>query len=81
VAARLSGRSHVVHAILLALEWGDVSYVDIARGQRGPDPEPVERVLADTDMPHVPLAPPVVDTGERRLAQTANILLFLGRVG
>ncbi len=72
----IPGRGEFVR---LALEWAGVGYDDAARAPSGPDPAPVEGVLADTATPQPALALPVLDAPDRRIGQTANILLFLGQ--
>jgi len=67
----IPGRGEFVR---LALEWGGIAYTDPARSRDDGD------IVADVlgRMPHAPFAPPVLETPELRLAQTANILLHLG---
>jgi glutathione S-transferase len=38
----------------------------------------IRRLLADQSLPFPPYAPPILKSGDRLIAQTANILLFLG---
>lgn len=70
----IQGRGEFVR---LALEEAGVAYTDMARTGHGPDPAAVEAVLT-VDAEHPPFAPPVLKAGDRFIAQTANILLFLG---
>lgn len=53
----------------LALEYAGARYVDVLRGARGD--------FKSTGK-HPPFAPPYLVAGKRVIAQTANILLFLG---
>jgi glutathione S-transferase len=62
--------------IRLALEEANVEYVDVARGRGG---VAAMRRLMDGAGPHPPFAPPFLKDGEMLIAQTANILLYLGR--
>lgn len=62
--------------IRLALEEAGADYVDVARRSGG-----MEAMMALMDNPDVarpPFAPPFLKAGEQMIAQTANILLFLG---
>jgi glutathione S-transferase len=61
--------------IRLALEEANAEYVDVAR-RRGR--APVETLLARKREKHPPFAPPILKAGRVVIAQTANILLFLG---
>jgi len=67
----IPGRGEFVR---LALEAGDIPYRDRARseGERGL----IADMKARGDQP--PFAPPYLVAGRRVIAQTANILLFLG---
>lgn len=69
--AEIQGRGEFVR---LAMEAGGIGYVDVAR-ERG-SAALIEDMKARTD--HAPFAPPYLDTGERVIAQVANILLYLG---
>jgi glutathione S-transferase len=69
--AEIQGRGEFVR---LALEAGEIAYVDMAR-ERGSDAL-IEDMKARTDRP--PFAPPYLDTGSQVIAQVANILLYLG---
>jgi glutathione S-transferase len=64
--------------VRLALEEAGAGYVDAARGEHGPDFAVVEHMLANGSNSRPPLAPPILIAGERVIAQTACILLFLG---
>ncbi len=69
----IQGRGEFVR---LALEEAGAAYVDVAREEGGE-----ERMLAlldDAGLVCPPFAPPFLKTGNRLIAQTANILLFLG---
>jgi len=68
----IPGRGELVR---LGLEYTGVRYTDVAR-QRGADA--VHSVLGDPAIVTQPFAPPVLMTEEGCLAQTANILLYLG---
>lgn len=72
----IQGRGEFVR---LALEEGGADYVDTALVAEadGGGGAAIERILAD-DGPRPALAPPVLAAGQRLIAQTANILLFLG---
>lgn len=60
--------------IRLALEEAGVAYTDVARE----DESALMRFLNDSNIVHPPLAPPFLKAGKLVIAQTANILLFLG---
>ncbi len=71
--ASIPGRGEFVR---LALEEAGATYVDVAREEGGE-----ERMLAlldDAGLACPPFAPPFLKIGNRLIAQTANILLFLG---
>ena len=68
----IQGRGEFVR---LALEEAAVPYVDVARQDDG---RKMERLLADRSIPRPPFAPPFLKVGRQMIAQTANILLFLG---
>jgi glutathione S-transferase len=64
----------------LALEDAGADYVDVARlpeGSGGGEAA-LLRMLDDPSTGHPPFAPPFLKAGRRLIAQTANILLFLG---
>jgi len=69
--AEIQGRGEFVR---LAMEAGGIGYVDMAR-ERGSGAL-IADMQARTD--HAPFAPPYLDTGDRVIAQVANILLYLG---
>ncbi len=65
--------------IRLALEEAGAEYVDVARlSKRGGGIPPLMRFLESRSVKRPPFAPPFLKAGERVIAQTANILLFLG---
>jgi glutathione S-transferase len=70
---QIQGRGEFVR---LALEDAGADYVDVARGKGGM--RRLERFLADRAQRQPPFAPPFVKAGRQVVAQTANILLFLG---
>ena len=61
--------------IRLALEEAGVSYVDVARRS---GVNPLLKLLNGTRIKTPPFAPPVLKAGQQIVAQTANILLFVG---
>lgn len=70
----IQGRGEFVR---LALEEAGADYDDVGRGPTGPDFAAVAAILEEeTACP--PFAPPVLRDGDRVIAQTANILLYLG---
>ena len=69
----IQGRGEFVR---LALEEVGVRYVDVARTDDGEDP--MLAYLDDDDVTRPPFAPPFLKAGPLLIAQTANILLFLG---
>jgi glutathione S-transferase len=69
----LQGRGEFVR---LALEDAGAEYVDVARSAGGMGA--MTRILDSASEPHIPFAPPFLKAGELIVAQTANILLFLG---
>jgi glutathione S-transferase len=71
--AEIQGRGEFVR---LALEEAGADYVDVAR-RRGSGA--VEAFMARAREKHPPYAPPFLKAGKRVIAQTANILLYLGR--
>ena len=73
----IQGRGEFVR---LALEEGGADYVDTAllpESDGGGVPA-LMAVLADPDSAQPPLAPPILRAGRKTIAQTANILAFLG---
>lgn len=72
----IQGRGEFVR---LALEEADCAYVDVARERRKGFGVPrLMRFLAGREEGELPFAPPFLKAGRRVVAQTANILLFLG---
>jgi glutathione S-transferase len=70
--AEIQGRGEFVR---LALEEAGAPYVDVARGRNGTDK--MMRFLAAA-VATPPFAPPFLKAGKLVIAQTANILLYLG---
>src|SRR3954452_8292614 len=68
----IQGRGEFVR---LALEEAGADYVDVAR-KRGD--KATAKVLARKAGKHPPFAPPILKAGKLTIAQTANILLYLG---
>jgi glutathione S-transferase len=72
----IQGRGEFVR---LALEEAGSEYVDVAREKRKGSGVPgLMRFLAGRESGELPFAPPLLKAGRRVIAQTANILLFLG---
>lgn len=69
----IQGRGEFVR---LALEDAAADYVDVARRKGGIDK--LQRVMASKKFAHAPFAPPFLKAGNLLIAQTANILFFLG---
>jgi glutathione S-transferase len=71
----IQGRGEFVR---LALEAAGADYVDVARraGKRGVPA--MMTLLEGNRVPHPPYAPPFLRAGKLIVAQTANILLYLG---
>jgi len=69
----IQGRGEFVR---LALEDAGAEYVDVARRPRGM--QAMEHVLESPSIKRPPFAPPILRAGELLIAQTANILLYLG---
>lgn len=68
----IQGRGEFVR---LALEEAGVGYTDVAR-EHGV--EPMLELMQSSALPRPPFAPPFLRAGRQIIAQTANILLFLG---
>jgi glutathione S-transferase len=66
--------------IRLALEYAGIEYVDVARGpvDGGGGEEALLESLVTADPHHPVFAPPYLRTVDMVIAQTSNILLFLG---
>lgn len=75
--SHIQGRGEFVR---LALEQAGAEYIDVAREpeDRGMGVAAVRRLLADESLAYPPYAPPVLKAGDMLIAQTANILMFLG---
>src|SRR6516164_4399329 len=71
--AGIQGRGEFVR---LALEEAGAEYLDVARQAGGE--EQMMRLLGRPSVEHLPFAPPFLKAGELIIAQTANILLYLG---
>ncbi len=73
----IPGRGEFVR---LALEQAGAEYIDVARGPEsaGMGVAALMRGLEDETNARSPFAPPYLKAGTRIVAQTANILLFLG---
>ncbi len=69
----IQGRGEFVR---LALEDAGAAYVDVARGQRGM--AAMSKFLESRSVKRPPFAPPFLKAGKLIIAQTANILFFLG---
>jgi len=70
----IQGRGEFVR---LALEEAGVDYVDVARrGKAGL--AAMMKLMQDRRLGHPPYAPPFLKAGKIVVAQTANVLLFLG---
>ncbi|RJG15533.1 glutathione S-transferase [Massilia cavernae] len=67
----IQGRGEFVR---LALEEAGAHYVDVARGEGGMD----KLAAALREVEHPAFAPPFLKAGRMTIAQTANILLYLG---
>ncbi len=66
--------------IRLALEEAAADYVDVVRepDSNGGGMAAMFELMESGDIVHVPYAPPILKAGKRIIAQTANILMFLG---
>jgi glutathione S-transferase len=73
----IQGRGEFVR---LALEERGADYVDVARlpSRRGNGLPAMVRFLETRSVEYRPFAPPFLRAGNRLIAQTANILMFLG---
>jgi glutathione S-transferase len=63
--------------IRLALEEAGADYIDVARGPGGEDK--MFAAMRSARLQEPPFAPPFLKAGKLTIAQTTNILLFLGR--
>jgi glutathione S-transferase len=72
----IQGRGEFVR---LALEEAGAEYVDVARERgRGLGVDAMMRLMEDPALARPPFAPPFLRAGKQIIAQTANILHFLG---
>ncbi len=71
----IPGRGEFVR---LALEEAGQRYVDVARAEGDDGTSAMMALLDGAKVKHAPFAPPFLKTGKLLIAQTANILLFLG---
>ncbi len=71
----IQGRGEFVR---LVLEEAGAEYDDVGRRGDGADFAVVAEVLAPNGDARLPFAPPVLRDGDQLIAQTANILLYLG---
>jgi glutathione S-transferase len=71
--ASIQGRGEFVR---LALEDAGADYVDVARSARGMTA--MMRLMESHSIEHPPFAPPFLKAGKLVIAQTANILSYLG---
>ncbi|MCC8391611.1 glutathione S-transferase family protein [Paraburkholderia sp. MMS20-SJTR3] len=73
----LQGRGEFVR---LALEEAGVDYVEVARGKpsKGLGTDAMLDVMHSASEPYPPFAPPFLKDGDLVIAQTANILFYLG---
>ncbi|HKY07537.1 MAG TPA: glutathione S-transferase [Candidatus Binatia bacterium] len=69
----IQGRGEFVR---LALEDAGADYVDVARRAKGTSA--MMRLMESRSIDHPPFAPPFLKAGKLILAQTANILFYLG---
>jgi glutathione S-transferase len=69
----IQGRGEFVR---LALEDAGANYVDIARKPKGMTA--MMRLMEGRSLDHPPFAPPFLQAGKLLIAQTANILFYLG---
>jgi len=70
----IQGRGEFVR---LVLEEAGADYVDVARGRGGEDK--MFALMQSPRAKNAPFAPPFLKAGNLLIAQTANILLYLGR--
>jgi glutathione S-transferase len=70
----IQGRGEFVR---LALEEAGQAYADVARGPDGA--RAIMKFLRDQDLVHPPFAPPFLKDGEMIVAQTAEILRWIGK--
>jgi glutathione S-transferase len=70
----IQGRGEFVR---LALEEAEAEYADVARGPGGV--AAMQRLMDGAGGAHPPFAPPFLKDGDVLIAQTANVLFYLGR--
>src|SRR5262249_49898963 len=71
----IQGRGEFVR---LALEEAAVAYLDVARSRKKSGMSALLKLLDDAAVKTPPFAPPFLKAGKKIIAQTPNILLFLG---
>ena len=71
----IQGRGEFVR---LALEEAGADYVDVARKRGEAGIAAMTKLMAGAHIAHPPFAPPFLKAGKLIIAQTANILLYLG---
>jgi glutathione S-transferase len=71
--SEIQGRGEYIR---LALEEAGASYVDVARRSGGEDK--LVAIMESKREPYLPFAPPFLKAGRLLIAQTANILQYLG---
>ena len=71
----IQGRGEFVR---LALEEAGADYVDVARKRGKAGIAAMTKLMAGARIAHPPFAPPFLKAGKLIIAQTANILLYLG---
>jgi glutathione S-transferase len=71
----IQGRGEFVR---LALEEAGADYIDVARRKGNAGVPAMMKIIEDKRNAHPPFAPPFLKVGKIVIAQTANILFFLG---
>jgi len=71
----IQGRGEFVR---LALEAAGAKYIDVARDPKAGGVKALTDLLAGSKTPTRPFAPPILQAGKQVIAQTSNILLYLG---
>src|SRR5207244_11626840 len=71
----IQGRGEFVR---LALEEAGASYVDVARARGKRGVAAMMKLMEERRVRRPPFAPPFLKAGDLIIAQTANILLYLG---